>query len=94
MILVDTSIWVDRLRTGEPALAHALDHGLTPVTRLWTADSRLATVARRLRLLVDPADLEIERYSAGVQPEGPQPAAPQDTDHRADRQRRGEGELA
>ncbi len=120
MILVDTSIWVDHLRTGEPALAHLLDHGLvlahpwvkgelalgrlsqrheilglltglpsaeiatdaevlslieaerlyglgvgyvdaqllaatrlTADARLWTADKRLAVVARRLGLLAD-----------------------------------------
>jgi predicted nucleic acid-binding protein len=27
MILVDTSVWIDHLRTGEPALADALTHG-------------------------------------------------------------------
>jgi predicted nucleic acid-binding protein len=121
VILVDTSVWVDHLRAGEPALAHLLDHGLvlahpwvtgelalgnlsqrqdilgllgglpsaeiatdaevlglieaeqiyglgvgyvdaqllaatrlTTDTRLWTADKRLATVARRLHLLADP----------------------------------------
>jgi predicted nucleic acid-binding protein len=27
MILVDTSVWVDHLRTGEPRLADALNHG-------------------------------------------------------------------
>ncbi|MDA8183397.1 MAG: VapC toxin family PIN domain ribonuclease [Actinomycetota bacterium] len=125
MILVDTSVWVDHLRAGEPALVHLLDHGLvlahpwvtgelalghlsqrqdilglltglpsaeiatdaevlglieaeqlyglgigyvdaqllaatrlTADARLWTADKRLAVVARRLRLL---ADLEVER---------------------------------
>ena len=124
MILVDTSVWVDHLRAGEPVLVHLLDHGLVLVhpwvtgelalghlsqrqdilgllvglpsaeiatdaevlgfieaeqlyglgigyvdaqllaatrltadTRLWTADKRLAVVARRLRLL---ADLEVE----------------------------------
>ncbi len=124
MILVDTSVWVDHLRAGEPALAHLLDHGLVLVhpwvtgelalghlsqrqdilglltglpsaeiatdaevlglieaeqlyglgvgyvdaqllaatrltadARLWTADKRLAVVARRLRLL---ADVEVE----------------------------------
>jgi predicted nucleic acid-binding protein len=121
VILVDTSVWVDHLRAGEPALAHLLDQGLvlahpwvtgelalgnlsqrqdilgllgglpsaeiatdaevlglieaeqiyglgvgyvdaqllaatrlTTDTRLWTADKRLATVARRLHLLADP----------------------------------------
>ena len=125
MILVDTSVWVDHLRAGEPALVHLLNHGLvlahpwvtgelalghlsqrqdilglltnlpsaeiatdaevlglieteqlyglgigyvdaqllaatrlTADARLWTADKRLAVVARRLRLL---ADLEVER---------------------------------
>ena len=125
MILVDTSVWVDHLRAGEPALVHLLDHGLvlahpwvtgelalghlsqrqdilglltglpsaeiatdaevlglieaeqlyglgigyvdaqllaatrlTADARLWTADKRLAVVARRLRLF---ADLEVER---------------------------------
>jgi predicted nucleic acid-binding protein len=125
VILVDTSVWVDHLRAGEPALVHLLDHGLvlahpwvtgelalghlsqrqdilglltglpsaeiatdaevlglieaeqlyglgigyvdaqllaatrlTADARLWTADKRLAVVARRLRLL---ADLEVER---------------------------------
>ncbi len=125
MILVDTSVWVDHLRAGEPALVHLLDHGLvlahpwvtgelalghlsqrqdilglltglpsaeiatdaevlglieaeqlyglgigyvdaqllaatrlTADARLWTADKRLAVVARRLRLL---ADREVER---------------------------------
>ncbi len=120
MILVDTSVWVDHLRAGEPALAHLLDRGLvlshpwvtgelalghlsqrqdilglltglpsaeiatdaevlglieaeqlyglgvgyvdaqllaatrlTTDARLWTADKRLAVVARRLRLLAD-----------------------------------------
>ncbi len=124
MILVDTSVWVDHLRTGEPTLAYLLDHGLvlahpwvkgelalgylsqrheilglltglpsaeiatdaevldlieaeqlyglgvgyvdaqllaatrlTADARLWTADKRLAVVARRLDLL---ADLEVE----------------------------------
>lgn len=124
MILVDTSIWVDHLRAGEPALAHLLDHGLvlahpwvsgelalghlsqrqdilgllaglpsaevatdaeilrlikveqlyglgvgyvdaqllaatrlTAGARLWTADKRLAMVARRLHLL---ADVDVE----------------------------------
>ena len=124
MILVDTSVWVDHLRAGEPALVHLLDHGLvlahpwvtgelalghlsqrqdilglltglpsaeiatdaevlalieaeqlsglgigyvdaqllaatrlTADTRLWTADKRLAVVARRLNLL---ADVEVE----------------------------------
>lgn len=27
MILVDTSVWIDHLRTGVPPLAHALDQG-------------------------------------------------------------------
>jgi predicted nucleic acid-binding protein len=125
VILVDTSVWVDHLRAGEPALVHLLDHGLvlahpwvtgelalghlsqrqdilglltgrpsgeiatgagvlglieavqlsglglgyvdaqllaatrlTADARLWTADKRLAVVARRLRLL---ADFEVER---------------------------------
>ncbi len=125
MILVDTSVWVDHLRAGEPALVHLLDHGLvlahpwvtgelalghlsqrqdilglltglpsaqiatdaevlglieaeqlyglgigyvdaqllaatrlTADARLWTADKRLAVVARHLRLL---ADLGVER---------------------------------
>jgi predicted nucleic acid-binding protein len=125
VILVDTSVWVDHLRAGKPALVHLLDHGLvlahpwvtgelalghlsqrqdilglltglpsaeiatdaevlglieaeqlyglgigyvdaqllaatrlTADARLWTADKRLAVVARRLRLL---ADLEVER---------------------------------
>jgi len=125
VILVDTSVWVDHLRAGEPALVHLLNHGLvlahpwvtgelalghlsqrqdilglltnlpsaeiatdaevlglieteqlyglgigyvdaqllaatrlTADARLWTADKRLAVVARRLRLL---ADLEVER---------------------------------
>jgi predicted nucleic acid-binding protein len=122
--LVDTSVWVDHLRTGEPALGRLLDHGLvlahpwvtgelalghlsqrqeilglltalpsaevatdaevlglieaeqlyglgggyvdaqllaatrlTADARLWTADKRLAVIARRLRLL---ADVEVE----------------------------------
>lgn len=125
MILVDTSVWVDHLRAGEPALVHLLDHDLvlahpwvtgelalghlsqrqdilglltglpsaqiatdaevlglieaeqlyglgigyvdaqllaatrlTADARLWTADKRLAVVARHLRLL---ADLGVER---------------------------------
>jgi predicted nucleic acid-binding protein len=130
VILVDTSVWVDHLRAGKPALVHLLDHclvlahpwvtgelalghlsqrqdilglltglpsveiatdaevlglieaeqlyglgigglgieyvdaqllaatRLTADARLWTADKRLAVVARRLRLL---ADLEVER---------------------------------
>lgn len=125
MILVDTSVWVDHLRAGEPTLVHLLNHGLvlahpwvtgelalghlsqrkdilglltglpsaeiatdaevlglieaeqlsglgvgyvdaqllaatrlTADARLWTADKRLAVVARRLRLLTD---LEVER---------------------------------
>ncbi|HLI44267.1 MAG TPA: PIN domain-containing protein [Acidimicrobiales bacterium] len=125
MILVDTSVWVDHLRSGERALVNLLDHGLvlahpwvtgelalghlsqrqeilglltalpsaeiatdaevlalieaeqlyglgigyvdaqllaatrlTADARLWTADKRLAVVARRLRLL---ADLEVDR---------------------------------
>jgi predicted nucleic acid-binding protein len=125
VILVDTSVWVNHLRAGEPALVHLLNHGLvlahpwvtgelalghlsqrqdilglltnlpsaeiatdaevlglieaeqlyglgigyvdaqllaatrlTADARLWTADKRLAVVARRLRLL---ADLEVER---------------------------------
>jgi predicted nucleic acid-binding protein len=125
VILVDTSVWVDHLRAGKPALVHLLDHGLvlahpwvtgelalghlsqrqdilglltglpsaeiatdaevlglieaeqlyglgigyvdaqllaatrlTADARLWTADKRLAVVARRLRLL---ADFEVER---------------------------------
>lgn len=124
MILVDTSVWVDHLRTGEPALADLLDRNLvlahpwvtgelalghlslrqdilgllaglpsaevatdvevlglieaeqlyglgvgyvdaqllaatrlTADARLWTADKRLARVARRLHLL---ADVEVE----------------------------------
>jgi predicted nucleic acid-binding protein len=125
VILVDTSVWVDHLRSGERTLVNLLDHGLvlahpwvtgelalghlsqrqeilglltdlpsaeiatdaevlglieaeqlyglgigyvdaqllaatrlTADARLWTADKRLAAVARRLRLL---ADLEVER---------------------------------
>jgi len=125
VILVDTSVWVDHLRSGERALVNLLDHGLvlahpwvtgelalghlsqrqeilglltalpsaeiatdaevlalieaeqlyglgigyvdaqllaatrlTADARLWTADKRLAVVARRLRLL---ADLEVDR---------------------------------
>jgi len=120
VILVDTSVWVDHFRVGEPALAHLLDYGLvlahpwvtgelalghlaqrqeilallaglpsaeiatdaevaglieaehlyglgvgyvdaqllaatrlTADARLWTADKRLAAIARRLRLLAD-----------------------------------------
>jgi predicted nucleic acid-binding protein len=123
VILVDTSVWVDHLRAGEPALVHLLDHGLvlahpwvtgelalghlsqrqdilglltglpsaeiatdaevlglieaeqlyglgigyvdaqllaatrlTADARLWTADKRLAVVARRLGLLADIED--------------------------------------
>jgi predicted nucleic acid-binding protein len=123
VILVDTSVWVDHLRAGKPALVHLLDHGLvlahpwvtgelalghlsqrqdilglltglpsaeiatdaevlglieaeqlyglgigyvdaqllaatrlTADARLWTADKRLAVVARRLRLLADLED--------------------------------------
>ena len=29
VILVDTPVWVDHLRTGEPALAYLLDHGVS-----------------------------------------------------------------
>jgi predicted nucleic acid-binding protein len=123
VILVDTSVWVNHLRAGEPALVHLLNHGLvlahpwvtgelalghlsqrqdilglltglpsaeiatdaevlglieaeqlyglgigyvdaqllaatrlTADARLWTADKRLAVVARRLRLLADLED--------------------------------------
>jgi len=40
VILVDTSVWVDHLREGVPALA-----ALSGSARLWSRDKQLAAVA-------------------------------------------------
>ncbi len=58
MILVDTSIWIDYLRSNVSDLADAIDRdlvvthpfGLAGDLRLWTRDKRLHVVAKAMRL--------------------------------------------
>jgi predicted nucleic acid-binding protein len=50
--LVDTSVWVDHLRHGWID-AHLLASASLAGTPLWTRDTRLRTVARRLGVAAD-----------------------------------------
>jgi hypothetical protein len=51
MILVDTSVWIDHFRRGDPTLSELLTNGQpTPDASLWTRDKRLRAVAERLSL--------------------------------------------
>lgn len=51
MILVDTSIWVDHLRAGEPALAHLLDHGWVLAHPWVTGELALGHLSQREDIL-------------------------------------------
>ncbi len=51
MILVDTSVWVDHLRVGEPALAHLLDHGLVLAHPWVTSELALGHLSQRHEIL-------------------------------------------
>ena len=51
MILVDTSVWVDHLRVGEPALAHLLDHGLVLAHPWVTGELALGHLVQRQEIL-------------------------------------------
>ena len=62
MILVDTSVWVDHLRAGEPALARLLDHGLVLAHPWVTGELALGHLSQRqdiLGLLTDLPSAEI-----------------------------------
>jgi predicted nucleic acid-binding protein len=57
MILVDSSVWIDPLRNGEPLLAGVLAAvRLTLGASLWTRDKRLHAVAGRLALAAQIGD--------------------------------------
>lgn len=51
MILVDTSIWVDHLRAGRPALAHQLDRGSVLGHPWVTGEIALGHLSRRSEVL-------------------------------------------
>ena len=51
MILVDTSVWVDHLRTGEPALAYLLDHGRVLAHPWVTGELALGHLSQRHEIL-------------------------------------------
>ncbi len=51
MILVDTSVWVDHLRVGEPALAHLLDYGLVLAHPWVTGELALGHLVQRQEIL-------------------------------------------
>lgn len=51
MILVDTSIWVDHLRAGLPALAHELDRGWVLGHPWVTGEIALGHLSRRSEVL-------------------------------------------
>ncbi|MHB8294967.1 MAG: type II toxin-antitoxin system VapC family toxin [Acidimicrobiales bacterium] len=51
MILVDTSIWVNHLRTGDPVLAGLLDHRLVLGHPWVTGELALGNLASRERVL-------------------------------------------
>ena len=68
MILVDTSVWVDHLRTGDRVLGQLLDRlgigyvdahllaavRLTAGAKLWTRDRRFQAAATQLGLAMAP----------------------------------------
>lgn len=51
MILVDTSVWVDHLRVGEPALARLLDHGLVLAHPWVTGELAVGDLSQRQEIL-------------------------------------------
>ncbi len=51
MILVDTSVWVDHLRHGEPMLADSLDKGVVLVHPFVIGEIALGTLRQRDRVL-------------------------------------------
>lgn len=51
MILVDTSVWVDHLRAGEPALVDLLDHGLVLAHPWVTGELALGHLSQRQDIL-------------------------------------------
>ena len=57
MILVDTSIWVDHLRTGEQTLAALLDRGRILIYHFVLEELSLGNLARRRLVLDALADL-------------------------------------
>ena len=57
MILVDTSVWVHHLRTGEPALAYLLDHGLVLAHPWVIGELALGHLSQRHEILGLLADL-------------------------------------
>lgn len=50
MILVDTSVWVDHLRRGEPALAEALENGEVAMHRFVLGELACGNLPDRARL--------------------------------------------
>jgi predicted nucleic acid-binding protein len=62
VILVDTSVWVDHLRTGQPALAHLLDSGSVLAHPWVIGELALGQLSRRqdiLRLLGSLSQAEV-----------------------------------
>jgi predicted nucleic acid-binding protein len=51
VILVDTSVWVDHLRTGSPALTHLLDLGLVLAHPWVTGELALGHLSQRKDIL-------------------------------------------
>ncbi len=51
MILVDTSVWVDHLRVGEPEMVHLLDHGLVLAHPWVTGELALGHLSQRQDIL-------------------------------------------
>ena len=51
MILVDTSVWIDHLRTGHPKLVHLLEHGSVLGHPWVTGELSLGRLQRRSEVL-------------------------------------------
>jgi predicted nucleic acid-binding protein len=47
MILIDTSVWIDHLRTGEPELAHLLEAGLAATHPLVVGELAMGNLRAR-----------------------------------------------
>ncbi len=57
MILVDTSVWIDHLRAGEPALANLLDRGQVMIHPFILGELSLGNLAQRDLVLGSLANL-------------------------------------
>ena len=71
MILVDTSIWVDHLRSGDPTLRALLDDGQVLVHPFVIGEIALGSLRRRDVVLTAMANLPPAAVAAdGASPEG------------------------